>query len=235
MQLQKYVIYNNKLKLSFYIHDNDGKARNIIEKHEPEAKENLDISHMIKNVVSKISNENWKVRLKKTLFYSIRNCDNDEDLLNKNIERYLLHWKNDHSKCKDCNKEILFDFEKKNDEKLYNKIEKPLKNVQKDSELYVKRLTSSLVESINRSILVSTPKDKDYPHTYSGRVDSTFSRLTVGENWFKSIFEDFKVPLCDGSLQFFDKKTIELDKESKLSAIPEQKKKKRSRKELNKK
>jgi hypothetical protein len=37
-------VHGNSLKLDFYIHDDDGKAKNIIHKYEPEAKENLDIA-----------------------------------------------------------------------------------------------------------------------------------------------------------------------------------------------
>jgi uncharacterized membrane protein YheB (UPF0754 family) len=110
LQIKK--VHGNSLKLDFYIHDDDSKAKNIIHKYEPETKENLDISHMIKNVLKKFSNETWKLRIKKTLFYAIKYC---EDKLKQHLQRYLLHWKNDHSNCdKNCNK----DLNKKNDTKI---------------------------------------------------------------------------------------------------------------------
>jgi hypothetical protein len=87
---------------------------------------------MIKNVMKKFSNETWKLRIKKTLFYAIKYCEHDEDKLKQNLQRFLLHWKNDHSNCdKNCNKDTYLDLNKKNEPEYMKKLKKSSKKFQK--------------------------------------------------------------------------------------------------------
>ena len=119
----------------------------------------------------------------------------------KIFERYKKHYQNDHSLCKNCKSVCskYLDITKTSHAKLklINKISSIFDEVLKNSEKYVKLYTTSIVESINRSINPFAPKDINYAKTYDMRVDNTLGRLTNGEKYVQSIFEKLNLPLCN--------------------------------------
>lgn len=51
----------------------------------------------------------------------------------------------------------------------------------KKADKYSDNQTTSIIESINRALTVGVDKNKDYPITYSQRVDGQLSRINEGE------------------------------------------------------
>jgi hypothetical protein len=185
---------------------------------------------LAKNAIKEITNKMWKEKIKKTIFWCIRTCNKDPEILVKNINMYEKHFSGDHSTCIGCSKINHLDFNKKNHLKIYEKIKKSFKKIADNSEKYCNGYSSSLVESINRAILVSASKEKGFNKTYCGRVDSCFNRLTLGELWCKNIFKDLKIPLCKGTINYMKKKDNEYYKNFEMRRSDVEKKKKTSEK-----
>lgn len=210
-QIQNTTILERPIFIRKYFHDDDGKARGIISRipYFEAAIEGLDKSHCIKNMTKKITNQIWKERIKKTVLKILKECNKNPEKIKEELDKWLLHWIGDHSKCKNCLKSRLLDLEKKSHKKLYDKLTGLFKKLKNRADLYKENQTTSLVESINRAILVGVDKNKDFPMTYDGRVDGQLSRLTDGELWLKDIFVTFKVPLEEKSIEYLDKKEVE--------------------------
>jgi len=87
------------------------------------------------------------------------------------------------------------------------KIEKLLGDFAKKAEWYKSNITTSIVESMNRSLVVGVNKNIDFPMTYGGRIDGEIAQVNEGETWPNPIFEDYKVPLNEKSLNSWIKWT----------------------------
>lgn len=74
--------------------------------------------------------------------------------------------------------------------KLIHKLKDIFDEVIKNSQKYKSVETTSIVEAINRSINSLAPKDVDYPKSYDMRINNTISRLTDGEMFAKSLFDE---------------------------------------------
>jgi hypothetical protein len=72
-QISNCKVFGRRLTGSNCVHDNDGKANGVIKQYFKDSKEKLDVSHGIKNIIKRITNQEWKTRIKITLFYCLRN------------------------------------------------------------------------------------------------------------------------------------------------------------------
>jgi hypothetical protein len=124
----------------------------------------LDKSHGIKNISKKITNQEWKNKIKKTMLKCLKECKGDSELLGKSLLTWLNHWIGKHEDCdkEKCSGSIHLDLNKKNHVKIYDKIKKGFENFISNKDKYSNNLSNSLLESINRSFLVACPKTIDY-------------------------------------------------------------------------
>jgi len=224
-------VYGLGINIRNYFHDNDGKVKNIVAKTRfSKSKEGLDKSHGVKNITKKINNKIWKEKIKKTLNKVLNECNKDPDKIREDLDKWLRHWKGDHSKCGGkCKEGQAFNLEKVSHEKLFKKIEKLLGDFAKKAEWYKSNITTSIVESMNRSLVVGVNKNIDFPMTYGGRIDGEIARVNEGETWPNPIFEDYKVPLNEKSLEFLDKMDRQRKTKYKTANSKEQRKKKRNK------
>jgi hypothetical protein len=72
-QMSNCKVFGRRLTVSNYVHENDGMANGVIKKYFTDSKEKLDVAHGIKNIIKRITNQEWKTRIKITLFYCLRN------------------------------------------------------------------------------------------------------------------------------------------------------------------
>lgn len=107
-------VFGRRLTVSNYVHDKYGKANGVIKQYFKDSKEKLDVAHGIKNIIKKITNQEWKTRVKITLFYCLRNCSNNPEKLKNSLQVWLHHWSGDHSKCINCSKSQHLDLNLQN-------------------------------------------------------------------------------------------------------------------------
>jgi hypothetical protein len=206
-----------------YLHDHDGCTKSVIGKKFPKANELLCNSHFIKNKIKKLNGE-WKLRVKKSLFYIIKKS-NDRNECDELIKRYENHFLNNHEFCENC---ILKDY--KITDATHEAIKKIYTELSKKIYQLIHGKSTSKVEGVNGAIMHDTPKSTSFPKMYDTKVDGTLSRLSNGELYVEPILKQLKTPINNKSIELLKK----LDKNREKQSLNQSKKEYKNKKYENK-
>ena len=216
------------LQIANYAHDDDAQTRSVISKFFPQAKEDICIGHVAKNLRNTIKNLAKQSKYKalkgfgqsayRWLFISVKMVKKDiqngkitsnEAIieLQKNIKLFINHACGDHSFCKHEAKKYpkipsseIFSIEELN---------KIINQTAEKAASYIRGKTVNMVESCNSAIASICSKYFDWPTNYSFLV--MCGALTFSEH--SSVWkEEF---LCQSGYKFSEYTKMELTKEKK--------------------